>query len=245
MRCSSKSTPWAASAVAALALVLSAVSAAAQVPPSGGGCEPAVRQAVLRAMQERLGAGARVTVDRVTAVCRADGDLVAVPEPGARLGRPVGFTLLPASVRPGRTPSSAGYATADVRAEVRHVVIGRPVAQGTVLTAADLVERIGDVGVQPLAAMPVLDDVEGTRASRNLKAGDLVTAALLRAQPLVRSGDLVRTCAYVGQVAICGQAVAQQSGQRNVRIKLINPESRKPLTGLITGAGEVVILHES
>jgi flagella basal body P-ring formation protein FlgA len=71
-----------------------------------------------------------------------------------------------------------------------------------------------------------------------------VTATMLRVQPLVRSGDMVRTHVMMGRVDVTGRAIAQQSGQRNDRIKLVNPESRKSLTGLIIGAGEVVIVHE-
>jgi len=243
MRCSSKLTRWAASLVLAVALTLGCATptVAGQAPAYD---EAAVRLAVVDAVRARLGGDAEITLDKVKIVLASTGPVVATPEPGARVGRIVRFMLVPAAPSKSGTSSAAGYVLADVRAAVRHLEVVRPVTHGSELTADDLAEVVGDVGLMPMAPMPVLADVVGSHASRDMKPGDLITAAMLKSQPLVRSGDAVRTRAVIGQVEVVGRAVAQQSGQRNDRIKLINPDSRKSLTGLVTGAGEVVIVHE-
>ena len=244
MRCSSKSTRWAVKLVVVVALALcSAMPTRAEREPVYN--EPAIRLAVVDAVRARLGGDAEITLDKVKIVLDSTAEVVATPEPGARVGHVVRFTLMPsAASKAGVTATAAGYVLAEVRAAVRHVEIARPVKRGTVLAAEDLNEVVSDVGMMPMAPMPALADAVGSRAGSDLREGDIVTAAMLKSQPLVRSGDVVRTRAVVGRVEVCGRAVAQQSGQRNDRIKLINPDSRKPLIGVITGAGEVVIVHE-
>ena len=243
MRCSSKSTRWAASLVLAAALVLCAAPTLAERAPAYN--ESAVRLAVVDAVRARLGGDAEITLDKVKIVLDSTAPVVATPEPGARLGHVVRFMLVPtAPAKAGEAPAAAGYVLADVRAAVRHLEVTRPVTHGTEVSAGDLTEVVGDIGALPMAPMPVLADVVGSRASRDLREGEIVTAAMLRSQPLVRSGEVVRTRVAVGSVEVVGRAIAQQSGQRNDRIKLINPDSRKSLTGLITGAGEVMIVHE-
>ena len=243
MRCSSKSIRWAASLVLAVALVWSAAPTLAERVPAYN--EPAVRLAVVDAVRARLGGDAEIALDKVKIVMDSTAEVVATPEPGAHLGRVVRFVLMPSTPsKAGATSSAVGYVLAEVRAAVRHVETARQVKRGTALGAEDLNEVVGDVGVMPMAPMPALADVLGSRAAGDLREGQIITAAMLKSQPLVRSGDVVRTRVVVGRVEVYGRAVAQQSGQRNDRIKLINPDSRKSLTGLITAAGEVVIVHE-
>jgi flagellar basal body P-ring formation protein FlgA len=227
----------------AVALMLCATPTLADRAPAYD--EAAVRLAVIDAVRARLGGDADITLDKVKIVLDSTVPVVAMPEPGARLGRVVRFMLVPAApAKAGEALVAAGYALADVRAAVRHLEVARPVTHGTELGAQDLSEVVGDIGPLPMERMPVLADVVGSRASRDLRQGEIVTPAILRSQPLVRSGDVVRTRIAVGTVEVFGRAVAQQSGQRNDRIKLVNPDSRKSLTGLITAAGEVVIVHE-
>jgi flagella basal body P-ring formation protein FlgA len=207
--------------------------------------EAAVRAAMITAVKAKLQADADVRLDKVKIVCGPAAAVVAIVEPGSRLGRVMRFTLRSAiAQKAGEAAGSIGYALAEVRASASHIEVGRPVARGSELTVGDLVERDDDLGAVPLAPLPVLIDAVGTHAARDLQPGEVVTTTMLRTQPLVRSGQVVRTRATVGRIEVTGSAVAQQSGQRNDRIKLINPESKKTMTGTITSAGEVVIVHE-
>jgi flagella basal body P-ring formation protein FlgA len=226
----------------AVALLMPATPVVAQRAAAD---DPAVRHAIIKAVQARLGTGAEVRIEKVKIVRGPAADLVAIPEPGSRLGHIIRFTLRPATAqKAGDLAASAGYALAEVHAAAPHLEIGRVITRGSELAAADLVECDDDIGAVLLGPLPILADAVGTRAARDLQQGEVVTATMLRVQPLVRSGEVVRTRAIVGRVEVRGSAVAQQSGQRNDRIKLINPDSRKSLIGTITGAGEVVIVHE-
>jgi flagella basal body P-ring formation protein FlgA len=169
--------------------------------------------------------------------------LTAVPEPGSRLERPVRFSLMAPSAdgRPGSR--RVGGAVAVVHVAVEVVRVTGPVRRGTILGDTDLAVIHSETGPVALAALPGLADVVGGRAVRDLAAGEIVTPALVRAQPLVKSGDTVRTVVRMGPVEAAGQAIAQQSGRRNDRIRLINPESRRQMFGRITGPGEVEVIH--
>jgi flagella basal body P-ring formation protein FlgA len=126
---------------------------------------------------------------------------------------------------------------------VEHARAATAIARGATLDDTDLAISHDELGPVPLAPVPVRADVLGSRAVRDLLAGEVLTAALVRTQPLVKAGETVRTTVRLGGIEAVGQAVAQQSGQRNDRIRLINPESRRPLFGRITGPGEVEVIH--
>lgn len=253
MRCSSRSTAWcastwAAAALAVIVVVAAATAAAAQQPDPDR--EAAVRLALVDAVRARMGESAVVRLENVQiegGAPAAGSRLVARPEPGSRVGRAIRFALTleawPGEAAPRRP--RAGRAVADVFVEVAHVRAALAVAQGSVLGEAEVREGRDDVGVAPLAPLPTLADVVGGRATRALRAGEVLTAAAYRPMPLVKSGDTVRIRVSVGGIEAAGHAVAQQSGHLNERIRLINPESRRLLTGRVTGAGEVEVIYES
>ena len=243
MRCSSKSTTWLARVLAALALLLISVPAHAQ----GADIVPGVvRRAILEAVRSRMGRGADVRIDRLTVAGEATAaTLIATPEPGSRTARLVRFTLTTDPAVDSLTPGArVGVAAAEIHVAAPVVQLARSVATGAVLSEADLLVAVRDVGSVPFGPLPGREDVIGTKAVRDLQPGDVITAAMLRAQPLVRTGDTVRTRARFGAVEVVGVAIAQQSGARNERIRLINPESKRTFTGRITGAGEVEVIHE-
>ena len=243
MKCCSKPTTWLARALAALAILLMSVPALAQ---SADAAEGVVRRAILEAVRSRMGSGAEVRIERltITAATRA-ASLVATPEPGSRTGRLVRFTLTADPAADGVTPGArVGVAAAEIRVAAPVVQLARSVETGAVLTDADLLVAVRDVGSVPLCPLPGREEVTGSKAVRDMQPGDVISAAMLRAQPLVRSGDTVRTRVRFGAVEVIGVAVAQQSGARHDRIRLINPDSKRTFTGRVTGAGEVEVIHE-
>jgi flagella basal body P-ring formation protein FlgA len=227
----------------ALAILAGAAPAPAQ---SADRDEPVVRHAIVEAVRARMGEAADVQIARLNIVREsafAVASMTATPEPGSRTRHLVRFTL--SMVGRHGALVRLGYASAEIHVAAAHVLIGRPVTRGGELTDADLRVVTDDVGTVPFAPLPTSEDVLGGRVTRDLREGEIVTPAMLRAQPLVRSGDTVRTHAVVGQVEIIGHAVAQQSGSRHDRIRLVNPESRRTLFGRVIGAGDVEVIHES
>jgi len=136
-----------------------------------------------------------------------------------------------------------GRAVATVYVAVEHARAASPVKRGAILSDTDLAISLEELGPTPLAAVPVRADLVGSRAVRDLMPGEVVTAGLVRIQPLVKAGEIVRATFRLGVVEATGQALAQQSGHRNDRIRLINPESRRPMFGRVTGPGEVEVIH--
>ncbi|MEW5981047.1 MAG: flagellar basal body P-ring formation chaperone FlgA [Acidobacteriota bacterium] len=210
--------------------------------------EPAVRLAMVRAIRARMGQAAAVRLDDVKVALAAPADwatLQCAVEPGARLGRPVRFTLTAEQERAGRrTRTRVGHALASISVAIDHVRTARAVPRGHVLTASDLNLIDGEVSHVSLAPLPVLADLAGARAVRDLRVNEILTTQIAKLPPLVRSGDTVRTHAIIGFVEVTGAAVAQQSGRRNDRIRVINPQSQRLMTGVVTGPGEVEVLHE-
>jgi flagellar basal body P-ring formation protein FlgA len=243
MRCSSKSTTWLARALAALAILLIPVSVHSQ---DAGPDEAIVRHAILEAVRTRMGAAADVSIERLTIT----GDIkaaamIATPEPGSRTGRLVRFTLAADAAADSPTQGARHcVAAAEIHVTAPVVLLARAIEHGAALGAADLHVAARDVGSVPFGPLPSREDVIGMKAVRDMQPGDVITAALVRAQPLVRSGDTVRTRVRLGAVEVFGSAVAQQSGSRNDRIRLINPDSKRTFTGRVTGAGEVEVMHE-
>ena len=233
---------WPASLLAAWVVLATAGVALAQPADAGN---PTVRQAIVAAVQARMGQAAEVRIDRLTVTLDsqvAAPAMTATPEPGARTGELVRFTLSGGGAALPTTPR-LGWASAEIHVVALLVKLSRPVSRGSVIGDGDIEMSPGDVGTGPMAPVPVPADVVGSRASRDLPAGQVLSSALLRAQPLVRSGDTVRTRVSIGQVEVYGSAIAQQSGNRDDQIRLLNPDSRRALVGRVTGAGEVEVIH--
>lgn len=244
MKCSSRSTTCRGKAVVlVLALLLGVVPGAAGATDTPD-AETPVRLALLQAVRARMGETAAVDLADLTIHLTHPLDgrpLVATPDPGSRVGRAVRFSL---GVADGASrPRTVGRAVAVVRVAVAHARAAAAVSRGAVLDDTDLAEVNEDVGVVALAPLPRKADATGCRALRDLVAGERLTPGVLRAEPLVKAGDTVRIIVRVGAVEAEGEAVAQQSGHRHDRIRLINPVSRRPLTGRVTGRGEVEVLH--
>jgi len=235
MKCCSRSTTWRASALVLLC-------AWATVSPSAeplAADETAVRLAIIAAVQAKMGPQALVSLDAVTLSVPAGylpGSLAARPEPGSRTSRPIRFTL-------SAQGTPAGSATAVVHVAVPHARTTTVVRRGEALDDTNLAVASGDVGIVLLTPLPVLSDLRGTRVVRDLRPGEIVTAALVRVPPLVTAGDIVRVTVRLGRVEASGMAVAQQSGRRHDRIRLINPESRRTLIGRVTAPGHVEVIH--
>jgi flagella basal body P-ring formation protein FlgA len=211
--------------------------------------DPAVRLALIEAIRGRLGPTAEVRLDGVSItldVSDTASGLAAVPEPGSRIGRQVRFALMADDTRNSRGGTRRiGQATAVVHVAVDHVRAANAIARGATVTDADVSVSHDEVGVSPLAPFPLARDVAGSRALRDLRRGDVLTSSLVKAQPLVRSGDTVSVRIRLGPVEATGKAVAQQSGFRHDRIKLINPDSRRTMVGRVVGAGEVEVFYDS
>ena len=109
----------------------------------------------------------------------------------------------------------------------------------TVLTA-DKVEPSPFTGVPPpgfLTSIP-----EGQRLMRAVASGKILTRGDLEAIPLVQPGDKVRLTMTREALTISLDTTALSRAGLGDRIRLETPGGRKPLTAIVTGAGEARLL---
>ena len=82
--------------------------------------------------------------------------------------------------------------------------------------------------------------LEGQELVRNLRAGEPIRLADMRAAIMVKRGDQVQlTLGRPGEFQISVRLEAMQDGRLGEQIKLRNAESGKILGGVVTGKGEV------
>ncbi len=244
MKCSSKSTTWASSAAALLA-VWGIGQTPSPAPRAGQADEAGVRAAIVEAVRARVGGAAEVRLeDVVIKAPRAEGRLVAKPEPGARLGRPVRFSLATTrSDAPAGMTWAAGYAIATVLVATDCARVARPVAAGAVLSGDDVAAARTDPGAILLQRVPAAAELVGARANRRLEPGELLLPGMVTARLVVRSGDKVTIRVSGDGVEAEGQGVATQSGAAGDTIRVINSTSRRSVTARIVGPLEVEVIR--
>lgn len=200
-------------ACASLALAGASVALAAPKQPQGceGGATPldAVHDAIVAAVQQRFGtaAAARVMVTDVQSDVMGDAtELVAVPDPGARTGRPAQFTLRSGNRR-------AGTAVARVTVSALHVKAATAIDRDASITAEDVSTLEGDVRDVRFEALPQLDDVVGAHARRAIAPGEVLSHAVVVVPDAVKAGDELKVVARVGVLEAWGTGRASGSGR--------------------------------
>jgi flagella basal body P-ring formation protein FlgA len=215
------------------------------VPQADPADAAGVRAAIVEAVRARVGATADVRVEDLLAkVPRGEGRLVATPEPGARLERPIRFSLSRTRAdAPDGMTWAAGSATATVFVTADCVRAARPLPAGTTLAAGDLVTGRSEAGPIVLQRLPAAADVVGARVIRRLEPGDAVLATMVAVRQAVRSGDRVTIRTIGHGVEVEAQGIATGSGGAGDTIRVVNSASRRPLSVRVVGAGEVEVIR--
>lgn len=172
----------------------------------------------------------------------ADGPLFASPEPGARLGRPMRFSM---AVRgsAGTKPVPAGYAVAAVFVAAPHARTTRSLSRGETLAAGDVGDSTTEVGAVLLQRLPRAGDVVGARVLRDVLADEVVSRSMATVRPLVQSGDVVAIRARSEGVLVQAAGVATQSGDEGQAIRVVNRESRRTVKARVVAPGTVEVIQ--
>jgi len=194
-----------------------------------------VSAAIERSLIDRMG-DVTVVVRRVSTIVTDRPGLVAAIEPGARLGQPIRFVLSADGRR-------VGSAVANVSVTSGVVVARRSIARDEEVGAGDVAITQTEIKNVLVRRLPTQADIVGTRARRDIAAGELMTSALVVVPPAVRSGDQVRVVVTMGPVQVSGEGRASGSGQVGDRVRVLTSSSRKPLNARITGRGAVEIVQ--
>ncbi len=191
--------------------------------------------AIERAVAERIGPRASVTVSSLDTRVGPTPGLQAVPDPGGRSGQRARFQLVAGGVR-------VGAAVAVVRVRLPHARAARPIARDETLTGDAF--TIVDVELRGIAFrhVPSAQEMAGLKARRNIAAGEPLTDAVVAVPPLVRSGESVAVTIRVGSVEARGQGVASGSGHLGETIRVMQHASRRLLNARISGPGAVEVI---
>jgi len=117
--------------------------------------------------------------------------------------------------------------------------VDAPLRRGRRLSAVDLVElRL------PHTTLPrdvVLDPtvIEGAMLRRSVKPGEPLREAWLQVPPVIERGDRVRMVAVRGPLRMTARGEALSDGVRGAYVRVRNLDSRKIVSGRVTGPGEI------
>lgn len=223
----------------ALAIV-AAVTVRAQSAP----VEDQVAAALSAEVRARFGNGASVTVDQVQVTLRAgtSGPLAVVPNPQARLGAPLAFSVIAGGAQ-GR-PTQVGRGTARVAVRVPHAQAARLLTRGTVLTVADLLDAVGEPGSVLLRRLPTVRELVGGKTRIDVAQGEVVTQQTAMLPPAVRAGEPVQAVASVGTVQVTAELTAMDNGAEGAIVRVVNRDSHRELRARVLRNGIVEVIHD-
>jgi flagella basal body P-ring formation protein FlgA len=220
-------------ACAWLALPAAAVSAA---PESAPGLER-VREAVAAAVAQKFGAGVQVVVGELRADASDAADLVAVPDPGGRTGRPAQFALRAGTKR-------AGTAVATVTVVATHVRTTAPMARDAAISAEVVREQHGEVDDVRFEPLPQLDDVVGSVVRRAVAPGEVLSHAVVAVPDAVQAGDEVKVVVRVGALEAWGVGRASGSGRVGDVVRITRGSAKGLQRAKVLSPGVVEVLLE-
>lgn len=194
-----------------------------------------VADAIAAAVREHLHSAADVQVTDVRTNVTEAQRLRAEPEPGARAGRTVRFTLWSG-------PARVGTATARVDVIAAAVVAVQPIARDETVEDGAVASVEQPLSGVLLRRLPVMEDVTGARARRDIAAGDVITSAVVYVPPAVRSGDRVTVTVRMGAVEAEGVGRASGSGYVGDVIRVSAWGGRELQPARITAVGAVEIV---
>jgi len=193
-------------------------------------------EAIQRAVADRVGGVATVTITSIKTDVSGGSGLQAQPDPSGRVGQPMRFVLVNDGVR-------TGSAIATVQVHTIYARAARAIARDEVVapSAIELVD--GELPSMPLRRVPSAQEIVGLKARRDIAEGEALTSAVLVTPPVVQSGDEVSVTVTLGRVEVTGRAVASGSGQVGDIIRVMQPHSRRLVKARITGPGAVEVVE--
>jgi flagella basal body P-ring formation protein FlgA len=140
------------------------------------------------------------------------------------------------------TSAVGGTRKAQVRGAARawqnQVIVARPLARRQVIQDADVTQRRTLVDRLPESPLLNTEQVVAQVAARDLKPGTVLTAPLVEAVPLAKSGQLITVTLVRGTVKIKGVAKALEGGCFGQTIRVKNEATKDVYSVVLTGPQE-------
>ena len=141
--------------------------------------------------------------------------------------------------------SDTGSRKAQIRATARawqqQVLLTKPLARGQVIQASDVTARRSLVDRLPGGALLAADQVVGQVAAREMRAGTLVTGALVEALPMAKVGQFITVTLSRGGVRIKSVGKAMEGGSFGQTIRVKNEATRDVYQVVLTGPQEATL----
>ena len=217
--------------------LLLAVAAGAVATLHAAPMEVSARDAITRAVTARMGDGVVVEVMALDMPSGApDRFIEARPDPAARLGRPIRFTLVPAR-------GSRVFATATLRVVTTHVVALRDLPRGATVTTDDVQVLYAEVKQVPMRRLPLGDQVIGSRVLRLVSAAAVVIPGAVVLRRAVEPGDRITGIAMAGDIRVSAELTATDGGDPGDVIRVVNTGTKRSLRGRVIAEGLVEVGH--
>jgi flagella basal body P-ring formation protein FlgA len=217
-----------------LALALAAVFVPA-VPVHAAVADLTAREAITHAVVARMGDAVTVevlTVDMPAGA--ADRFVEAKPDPAARLGRAIRFTLVPAR-------GSRVVVTATVRVVGEHVIARRDLGRGTTVSGDDVQVVRAELTDTPLRRLPTAEQVIGSRVLRPVAANAVLLPGAVVIRRAIEPGDRVTAVAVTGDIRVSAELTATDGGEPGDVIRVVNTDTRRSLRGRVVAEGLVEV----
>jgi flagella basal body P-ring formation protein FlgA len=221
---------WLICAVAAIATIAMPTHAQTASAKSLSAAD-AIRVAVV----QRLGASVDVVVSNAGVSGDAKVFREARPDPMARLGESMRFTLI-------TDQGAALPVTVAMRVSGTRVVTKRAVARGEIVTGDDVESIAGEIAGVPMRRLPTASDVTGAKALRPLSVGETVLESFVATRRVIERGDDVTVVAAAGAIEVTAAMVASDGGQLGDVIRVMNPDTKRFLRARIVKAGVVEVI---
>lgn len=129
----------------------------------------------------------------------------------------------------------------DVALTVDVAISLRKIDRHQAITADDVrIEKraLNQVRIPPLR----LEDLQGVRANRRIRAGTMLTAEIVGPLPKILRESIVTIMVELNGVSVRTTGVALSDGYVGKKLKVINQRSQKPLVGTVTEDGAVQVV---
>jgi flagella basal body P-ring formation protein FlgA len=130
---------------------------------------------------------------------------------------------------------------AEGRAWQKQLVLSRPIDSRQVIQPDDLIERRTLVSSLPNDPLLTRDQLVNEEAAQSLKPGTIMTARMVNALPLVKSGQFVTVTISQGGVQIKTVATAMESGSYGQTIRVRSETTRDIFEVTLTGPQEATM----
>jgi flagella basal body P-ring formation protein FlgA len=124
------------------------------------------------------------------------------------------------------------------------IVAIRPVARGSVITAADVELRMVEPSAKTTGNRVIIDNIEkimGFEARQVLQAGEIVFADQVRSPLLIKRGELITVASHGGGIRVRTSARAIQDGANGDLIQVESLESKDRYDARVVGVRQATI----